>query len=135
VNKFHIKTLLEEKSKYARSLEIKENRDLLLLFESLLSTSDPEALYIFTELKDGVINFTFKKRINIFDFSWSLKLLKVNYNPVDLICREILNPLAVTLEAQTRRIDMLRKRFDLIEKDYIRKMSEMEKTLYKSPLI
>lgn len=30
---------------------------------------------------------------------------------------------------------MLRKRFDLIEKDYIRKMSEMEKTLYKSPLI
>jgi hypothetical protein len=135
VNKFHIKTLLEEKTKYAKSLELKSNRDLLLLFESLLSTSDPEALYIFTELKEGVINFTFKKRIHIYDFNWALKLLKVNYNPIDLICREILNPLSVTLEAQARRIDMLRKRFDLIEKDYIRKMSEMEKTLYKSPLI
>ena len=58
-----------------------------MLFESLLSASDPEALYIFSELKNTEINFTFKKRISIFDFNWTLKLLKVSCNTVDLICR------------------------------------------------
>jgi hypothetical protein len=30
---------------------------------------------------------------------------------------------------------MLKKRFEQIEKEYIRKMTEMEKNLYKSPLL
>jgi len=46
-----------------------------------------------------------------------------------------MNPLLTALEAQTKRIQMIRKRFEQIEKEYIRKMTEMEKTLYKSPLI
>ena len=31
-------------------------------------------------------------------------------------------------------MELLKKRFELVEKDYMRKMSEMEKALYKSPL-
>lgn len=111
VNRFHIKTLIEQKNSFNKPLELKEHKDLLLLFESLLSTSDCDATYLFNELKKDEIQFTFKKRIQIFDFSWTFKLLKVNCNPIELICKEILNPLVVTLEAQARRIELIKKRF------------------------
>ena len=38
------------------------------------------------------------------------------------------------LDAELKRIDMLKKKFDVVEKDYMRKMTEMEKALYRSPL-
>jgi hypothetical protein len=41
----------------------------------------------------------------------------------------------LALDAQTKRLELLRKRFEQVEKDYLRKMTEMEKGLYKSPLI
>ena len=46
-----------------------------------------------------------------------------------------MGPLYAALQAQGRRVEILKKKFELVEKDYIRKMSEMEKGLYKSPLI
>lgn len=133
--RFPLAALLEDKQRFARSLELKEGRDLLLLFDSLLSASDPEAHYAFAEGKEGVISFTFRKRIAIFDFSWMLKLAKAACNPVELLCRELIGPLSAALAAQGRRVELLRKRFELVEKDYMRKMSEMERALYKSPLV
>jgi hypothetical protein len=112
--RFTLPTLLDDKQRYARSLELKEGRDLLLLFENLLSASDPEASYIFTELKEGGINFTFRKRIAIFDFSWTLRLSKTPCNPVEVTCRELVGPLAAALQAQARRVELLRKRFELV---------------------
>lgn len=50
------------------------------------------------------MQLVFKKRIEIYDFSWVFKLQKVNCNPVELVCRELLSPLASVLQAQTRRI-------------------------------
>lgn len=111
--RFSLSSLLEDKQRYARSLELKESRDLLLLFESLLSSSDPEATYVFTEIKEA-LSFTFRKRITIFDFSWTLRLVRVACSPVELICRELIGPMAAALQAQTRRVELLRKRFDLI---------------------
>ena len=32
-------------------------------------------------------------------------------------------------------MEVMRKRFEQVEKDYIKKMSEMEKNIYRSPLI
>jgi DNA-binding ferritin-like protein (Dps family) len=43
--------------------------------------------------------------------------------------------MAAALQAQGRRVELLKKRFEMVEKDYMRKMSEMEKNLYKSPLV
>jgi DNA-binding ferritin-like protein (Dps family) len=39
------------------------------------------------------------------------------------------------LQAQTNRIDRMKRRFEQVEKDYLRKMTEMEKNLYRSPLL
>lgn len=86
-NRFHINTLLQQKDQFAKSLEMKGNKDLLLLLESRLSESDPEAKYIFSELNGNEINFTFAKRINIYDFSWTFKLLKTSCNSIELCCR------------------------------------------------
>jgi hypothetical protein len=132
--RFPLAVLLEDKQRFARSLELKEGKDLLLLFDTLLSCSDPEATYVFTEVKETTVNFTLRKRIAIFDFSWTLRLAKVACNAVELLCRELIAPLAAALAAQSKRVELLRQRFDLVEKDYMRKMSEMEKALYKSPL-
>ena len=129
-----VDTLLQHKNHYANSLEIKDKKDLLSLFESLLSFSDSEAVYQFKE-QGSEIHFTFQKLITIYAFSWTFKLQKANCNPVELVCREIITPFASVLEAQTKRIDMLKKKFEQIEKEYIRKMTEMEKNLYKSPLL
>lgn len=128
------KALLEDKKKYANSLEIKDIKDLLSLFEGLLSQSDPLAQYSFKEDFQGEMEFTFKKRINIYDFEWVFKLKKVNQAPIQLICKEIINPLAFALECQCKRVELMKKRFEQIEKEYVRKMSEMERALYKSPL-
>lgn len=107
------------------------------LLESLLSTSDsdPRTLYNFWETKSFEMHFTFKKMIKIFDFNWTFKLKKTNCNPVQLVCRELITPLATALQAQTNRIERLKRKFDQVEKDYIRKMTEMEKNLYRSPLL
>jgi hypothetical protein len=70
--------------KYAKSLEIKESKDLMSLLESLLSTSDsdPRTLYTFKEAQSSEMLFTFKKMIKIFDFNWTFKLKKASCNPV-----------------------------------------------------
>lgn len=83
----------------------------MALFESLLSASDPEALYQFKEGTHGEMQFVFKKRIEIYDFSWAFRLQRVACNPVELVCRELLSPLASVLQAQTKRIELLKKRF------------------------
>lgn len=62
-------------------------------------------------------------------------MAKTPYNLVEITCRELLAPMAAALQAQGRRVEMLKKRFEMVEKDYMRKMSEMEKNLYKSPLV
>jgi hypothetical protein len=89
VARVHIKNLLEEKTKYVRALEIKESKDLMTLFDSLLTTSDPDPRteYRFREPTPGELHFTFRKMIKIFDFNWTFKLAKANCNPVDLVCR------------------------------------------------
>jgi hypothetical protein len=71
------------------------------------------------------MSFTFKKRIEIFDFNWVFKMQKVSCNPVELICRELISPLAAVLSAQSKRIELMKKRFEQVEKDYLRKMTEM----------
>ena len=78
--------MLEDKRKYAKSLEIKADKDLLKHFDSLLTVSDPDALYNFAEGSHGDMAFTFKKRIEIFVFTWVFKLQKVSCDPVKLIC-------------------------------------------------
>jgi hypothetical protein len=133
VCRYHITILLEDKQKYAKSLEIKENRDLITLFTTLLSASDTDALYLFKESGTNDINFTFKKRIQIFDFTWTFKLHKVNFNPVDMVCREMINPLSSVIEGQNRRMMVLGQQFKHIEKEYLKKMTEMERYYYKSP--
>jgi hypothetical protein len=55
--------------------------------------------------------FTFRKRITIFDFSWKLELASAKCNPVELLCRELIGPMAAALQAQAKRVEMLRKRF------------------------
>lgn len=50
------------------------------------------------------MQFTFKKRIEIYDFSWVFKLQRVSCNPVELVCKELLSPLASVLQAQVKRI-------------------------------
>ena len=84
----------------------------MALFESLLTASDKDARYNFDENSHEGKSFTFEKRIEIFDFKWVFKLQKVTCNPVELICRELLSPLAAVLEAQTRRIRQLRARLE-----------------------
>lgn len=69
--------------------------------------------------------FTFKKMIKIFDFNWTFKLKKANCNPVELICKELLTPLACALQAQSNRMERIKRKFEQVEKDYIRKMTEM----------
>ena len=111
--RIHIKTLLEEKAKYAKSLQVNSNKDLLTLFESLLSTTDtdPRTEYIFKDAQAGEMHFTFKKMIKIFDFNWTYKLKKVNCNPIELICRELLTPLASALKAQANHLERVKRRF------------------------
>ena len=75
----------------------------MLLLESLLAKEDKEAQYEFSELSQTDISFVFSKRIKIYDFSWSFKLPKVPAVPLDLICRQIISPLAAALEAQSKR--------------------------------
>jgi hypothetical protein len=125
---------MDQKKMFASSLQIDTDKSLLQLFESVLSASDSEARYNFNEVPPLEILFSFNKRIEILDFKWTFRLEKVAVNPIDLICEEIINPMAAMLNAQVKRIELLKKKFDIVEKDYIRKMSEMEKTLYRSPL-
>ncbi len=119
---------------FAPSLQIDTDRSLLQLFETVLSMSDVDARYNFNQVPPLEILFSFNKRIEILDFKWTFRMEKVAINPIDLVCQEIINPMSAMLEGQLKRIELLKRKFDIIQKDYIRKMSEMEKALYKSPL-
>jgi hypothetical protein len=38
----------------------------------------------------------------------------VAINPIDLVCQEIINPMSAMLEGQLKRIELLKRKFDII---------------------
>lgn len=55
------KLLLKQKEVFAKTLEVSSFKELLNLFEGILSNPDKNALYQFIKKKDGDLNFRMEK--------------------------------------------------------------------------
>ena len=55
------KTLLEQKEIYARTLEVHDFQELLVLFDGILSNPDKKALYQFIRKKNSILTFKVEK--------------------------------------------------------------------------
>ena len=55
------KLLLKQKEVFAKTLEVSSFKELLNLFEGILSNPDKNALYKFIKKKDGDLNFRMEK--------------------------------------------------------------------------
>ena len=54
-------TLKKQKEKFARTLEVSDFKELLTLFEGILTNPDKKALYQFIKKKDSTLSFRVEK--------------------------------------------------------------------------
>lgn len=65
---------------------------------------------------------------------WKFSLIELEADIVSMMCKDIINPLARTINAQEKRIEIMKKKIKLIEDNLLKRMTEIEKTHYKSAL-
>lgn len=80
------------------------------------------------------MTFEIEKELEVYRLMWKFSLIELETDIVSMMCKDIINPLARTINAQEKRIEIMRKKIKLIEDNLMKRMTESEKTHYKSAL-
>lgn len=74
-------------------------------------------------------------RLNILPFQWYIELNQLDdFIVTDTICKDLIMPMAYTLQIQEKRINILKMCYQDLERELIKRMSEREKASYKKKL-
>ena len=73
--------------------------------------------------------------INVYPFKWEFHCHKIDDEQFcQLITEDLANPLLCTLKTMETRIDLLKKQYIDLERDYIKKLTDKERQMYKPRL-
>jgi len=129
-------TILDEKEKFNRALQVQNFQGIVDLLVQPLSAYDKEADYVFELLNsDRSLVLELQTKINVYPFKWQFFLTKINDTLFfNTLVEDLVNPLLCTLKATEMRVNLLKRQFAELENDYKKKMNDKERQNYKSKI-
>lgn len=91
---------MKDKEIYAKTLQVSSAKELINLFEGILSNTEQKALYKFVKKTSGDLSFEIEKQIEVYPLTWKFQLIELDCDIVQMVCKNIVNPLIHTLNAQ-----------------------------------
>jgi len=127
-------TILDEKEKYNRALQVQNFQGIVDLLAQPLSAYDKQADYQFQLLNsERSLILELQTKINVYPFKWEFFLNKINDNLFfDILVEDLVNPLLSTLKATEMRVNLLKRQFVELENEYKKKLNDKERSNYKS---
>lgn len=74
-----------------------------------MSNPEQKALYKFIKKNTGDLTFEIEKEIEVYPLTWRFELLELECDISNMMCKDIINPLTRTLNAQEKRIEIMRR--------------------------
>jgi hypothetical protein len=123
----------DEKQRFNAAIEINNIDGILELLKEFISEPNKEATYRFQEFDDGNLTFEINAKIEIYLFKWKFDLVQVDQTQqMEMIAEELVNPLLLTVKSMETRVNMLKKAIGDLEMDLLKRMTEKEKSTFKS---
>eukprot|EP00825_Cyclidium_porcatum_P004875 TRINITY_DN12317_c0_g1_i1.p1 TRINITY_DN12317_c0_g1~~TRINITY_DN12317_c0_g1_i1.p1 ORF type:complete len:285 (-),score=52.88 TRINITY_DN12317_c0_g1_i1:54-908(-) len=131
--------ILDFKEKKNKSVEANYEDFMVMINEPLNNGFNQNKLKIqqieiaYNNHQRLVVNFSML--LNILPFTWYIELFQLDdFIIVDTVCRDIIMPMAYTLSAQEKRINIIKMCYQDLEKELLKRMSERERQQYKKKL-
>jgi len=128
--------VMQEKEKFNKALQVTSTQGILDILVKPISNFDKQAEYTFTHMKtEDSLLFEINTIINIYPLKWQFMCYRVESEQFfEVLTEDVVNPLICTLKAMETRISLIKKQYHDLETDYVKRLNDKEKQMYRSRL-
>jgi len=117
--------ILKEKAQFNSALQVNGVQGILEILGEPISAFDKQAEYTFTRMqRDEAILFELSTIITVYPFKWQFYCNRVEDDQFfEILTEDLVNPLLCALKTMETRIDMIKKQYNDLERDYMKKIN------------